>query len=90
MDINDFIPIIIIGFFAIDDLIYFLVVLAISYATAPKPVKPKPATLEEFELPTPEEGTAQCVVFGDCWTKDWQVLTYGNLRTAAVKTKSGK
>lgn len=64
--------------------------LVISYLTRPKPAVPKPAALDEFELPQPEEGTPQCVIFGDCWTKDWQVLSYGNLRTRAIKTKSGK
>lgn len=63
---------------------------AISYLTRPKPAVPKPAALSDFELPVPDEGTPQCVIFGDCWTSDWQVLSYGNLRSRAVKTKSGK
>jgi hypothetical protein len=78
------------AFMGWDDVIYYIIAIAIAYATAPKATTPKPATLEEFELPTPEVGTAQCVVFGDCWTKDWEVLSYGNLRTQKVKSKSGK
>jgi hypothetical protein len=73
-----------------DDLIYYIIVVAIAMALAPKAATPKPAALEEFELPTPDEGTAQCVIFGDVWKKDWEVLSYGNLRTSKIKTKSGK
>lgn len=56
----------------------------------PKPTKPKPAGFEEFDFPQIEEGTPQCVVFGDVWIPDWQVLWYGNYRTSAVKSKGGK
>lgn len=52
--------------------------------------KPKKAALEDFDLPVPEEGTPHIVVFGDCWIKDWTVLTFGNLRSSAVRSKSGK
>lgn len=71
-------------------IIMLVVSFAISYITRPKPAVPKPASLEEFDLPTAEEGTPQCVIFGDCWTGDWQVLSYGNLRTTPIRTKSGK
>lgn len=57
---------------------------------APKPETPKPATLEDFDLPQVEEGTAQAVIFGDVWCPDWHVLWYGNLRTSAIKSKGGK
>lgn len=78
------------GIMGWDDLIYAVVFALIAYVTAPKASKPPPATLDQFELPVPDEGTAQCVVFGDVWTKDWEVLWYGKLRTASIKTKSGK
>lgn len=68
----------------------FVASIVISYLTRPKPVKPKPAALSEFDLPIADEGTPQCVIFGDCWTGDWQVLSYGDFRTKAIKTKSGK
>lgn len=71
-------------------IIMLVVAYAISYITRPKPVTPKPAALSEFDLPSAEEGTPQCVIFGDCWTRDWQVLSYGNLRTKKIKTSSGK
>lgn len=71
-----------------------IAMLVISYAisalTRPKPAAPKPASLADFELPVPDEGTPQCVVFGDCWSSDWQVLSYGNLRSHPVRSKGGK
>ena len=68
---------------------YYLAAAIISYiiATAlqPKPAIPKPATLEDFDFPQVDEGTPQTVIFGDCWTSGWMVLSYGNLRTEEVK-----
>lgn len=63
---------------------------AIQVLLMPKPEKPKPAALEDFDFPQVEEGTPQSVVFGDVWIKDWHVLWFGNLRTSAVKQKTGK
>lgn len=66
-------------------LVMLVVSALISYAMRPKPPKAKPATLEELEVPTPDEGTPQCVIFGDCWVQDWCVLGLGNFRTSPVK-----
>lgn len=68
----------------------FVVSMVVSYMMRPKPETPRPAALDEFSLPVPDEGTPQCVFFGDCWTADFQVLSYGNLRTSKIRTKSGK
>lgn len=67
-----------------------VVAYAISYVTAPKPEKPKPAALSDFEFPTPEEGTPQSVVFGDVWVTDWMVLGLGNFRTRPIKSGGKK
>ena len=72
------------------NLIIMVASMAISYLNRPKVQKPKPAALSDFDMPVPDEGTPQCVFFGDCWTSDWQVLSYGNFRTSKIKTKSGK
>lgn len=56
----------------------------------PKQQPPQPASLEDMNIPQAEEGTPQCVVFGDCWVEDWTVLGYGNFRTTAIKSKGGK
>lgn len=74
-------------------LIYFAIMLvtyAISSATASKAQQQKPAGLEAFDFPQTEEGTPQCVFFGDCWTSDWVVLSYGNLYTRPIRSKGGK
>ena len=52
--------------------------------------RPTPASLEEFDFPQVEEGTEQAVFFGDCWTKGWQVLWWGNMRTVKIKGKGKK
>lgn len=64
--------------------------LAISVAMANKAEKPKAATLEDMNIPQVDEGTAQTVFFGDCWTGDWMVLWTGNLRTTKIKSNGGK
>lgn len=62
----------------------------IQVALTPKPEKAKPASLEDFDIPQIDEGTAQTVIFGDVWVSDWHVLWYGNLRTSTVKSESAK
>jgi hypothetical protein len=71
-------------------LVLAVAVVAIALTSKPKTQKPKPQALDEESLPKTDEGTPQCVVFGDCWTADFQALSYGNLRTRPIKTKSGK
>jgi hypothetical protein len=56
----------------------------------PKPESPKPSTLEDFDFPQIDEGSPQCVVFGDVWVPDWHILWYGNLRSSAIKSSGGK
>ena len=59
----------------------------ISQALAPKPKNnsPEAATSEDWDFPQADEGTPQCVIFGDCWTSSWQVLDYGNYRYIEIK-----
>ena len=71
-------------------LVIAVVAIALSSLMQPKTEKPKPQALDEGDLPKTDEGDPQCVFFGDCWTADFQALSYGNLRTAPVKTRSGK
>lgn len=75
------------------NLIYYIIMIIIailSYVLRPKPPTPKPATLEEFELPSPDEGTPQRVIFGERRKKEWEILWFGDLRNAKIKTSSGK
>ncbi len=62
----------------------------VSYKNRPKSVAPKAAAFEDFDFPQFEEGTPQCVIFGDCWSEDWMVGGLGNFRTEPIKTKGGK
>lgn len=62
----------------------------ISYALAPKPPVPKPASLQDFDAPTAEEGRPVPVIFGTVWMRGPNVLWYGDLRSTPIRTKGGK
>ena len=62
----------------------------INAAFAPKPKQPKPTAFEDIDFPLCEEGEPKTAVFGQVWTKSWMVLTVGNYRTKAIKSKSSK
>lgn len=58
---------------------------ALQIAITPKPKKPDPSTVKDADFPQINEGTGQLVIFGQRWTKSWQVLHYGNVTTKAIK-----
>jgi len=62
----------------------------IQYATAAKPKQPRPTAFEDIDFPLCQEGEEQSAVFGQVWSKGWMVLTVGNYRTKAIKTKGSK
>ncbi len=70
------------------------VMMAASYAITATMTKRQPAqtpaALEDFDFPQFDEGTAQAVVFGDCWTEGWMVLWYGDYQVTPIKKKGGK
>ena len=71
----------------------FLLGLAFSYIAAllgPKAEGPKPATLEDFDIPKAEEGDEYGKIFGTPMIRDPQVADYGDLRTQAIKASGGK
>lgn len=76
-----------------DTFFYFMIAsMVISYAITPK-AKNNDATaakFEDFDFPQTDEGTPQCVVFGDCWVSDWTVIGLGNFRTEPIKSGGGK
>ncbi len=74
------------------DTALFLIIASvmISVALMPKMQPTPPAAFEEFDFPQAQEGTPQAVIFGDCWTTDWTVLTVGNYRTTEIKGSGGK
>ncbi len=57
----------------------------------PRPIRrTTPTAFDEIDFPSADEGTPQCVFFGDCWTEDWMVLTVGKYRTTPIKSSGGK
>lgn len=68
--------------------LYFAAVIVgsvLAYALAPKPPRQKPPTLEDFELPTAEEGRAIPWIFGTYKITDPNFIWYGDLE---VRTKT--
>jgi hypothetical protein len=63
---------------------------AISYALMPTLPDQKPENFEDIQFPQTEEGTAQAVIFGDCWSGDWAILALGNYRTTGIEADTGK
>ena len=74
--------------------VFQLLLLVVSYfvsaALAPKPPQPKPAALEDFDIPVAEQGRPIPVVFGTVTLTGPNVMWYGDLRTTAIKKKGGK
>jgi len=71
-------------------LILLVVSVIVSYALRPKPPVPKPAALEDFDIPVAEQGRPIPVVFGTMLLTGPNVLWYGDLRTTPIKEKGGK
>lgn len=72
--------------------IYFAVWVASLIVTtllAPKPPKPRPAALADFEVPTADASRPIPVIFGTVWCNDPNVVNYGDLRVVPIK-KGGK
>lgn len=83
--------------FGWDDVLIMLAVMIVSAtitaltAKRPSAQNQDPALLADFNLPQIAEGTAQVVVFGDCWLTEWQVLWYGDLNSETIPgPSSGK
>lgn len=74
----------------IGKLILGLVFSYISMLLAPKQEGPKPATLEDFDIPKAEEGAEYGKVFGTPIIRDPQVADYGDLRVRPIRAKGGK
>lgn len=71
-------------------IILLVVSLIVSYALRPKPVVPKPAALEDFDIPMADLGRAIPVVFGTNLLKSPSVMWYGSLRVTPIQKKGGK
>lgn len=74
-------------------LAYIAVIVVAAFvatALAPKPPKPKPAALTDFEVPTAEEGRPIPVVFGTVWVTGPNVIWMGDLSVTPIKSKGAK
>ena len=71
-------------------IILFVISLAVSIASRPKPQNAKPPALTDFSVPTAEEGREIQVLHGECWVYDPNCLGYFNLRTSPIKASGGK
>lgn len=67
---------------------YLIIAVALSIALAPKPPQPKAASLEDFDVPTADEGRSVPVVFGTVRITGSNVLWYGDLSTKKIKKSS--
>lgn len=67
---------------------YLVISMIVSYALAPKAqsssVTKVPEAAKDIEFPQAEEGTPQAVIFGDCWSGDWTVLSVARYRTEPI------
>lgn len=64
---------------------WFVVSVIVSYALGPKPPKPRPAALEDFDIPTAEEDRPIPVVFGEVEITGPNVLWYGDLSSRRIR-----
>jgi hypothetical protein len=62
----------------------------VAWALAPKPPAPKPAMLDDFDVPRAEQGTPIGVVFGTVIIKAPTLAWWGDLSTEPIKTKQSK
>lgn len=69
-------------------LVKLAIMVALAYFLRPKPPKPpsppKPTGLEEFDIPTAEEGRPLQVLFGKRRIKGPNVVWYGDLKSTAI------
>lgn len=78
---------------AFNFMIQLAIVIVASYlsaALAPKPPAPKPASLDDVDAPTAEEGKPIAVVFGTVWATGPNVIWFGDLRTTPIRKSGGK
>lgn len=69
-------------------IIYYIIVLILSIALAPKPPSPRPASLEDFDLPTAEADRPIPWIFGTVRVTGPNVVWFGDLAVKRIK-KSG-
>lgn len=71
-------------------IVVLIVAALVSYALAPKPPSPKPASIEDFDIPTAEQGREIPVAFGTVTVTGANVIWYGGLGTEEIVASGGK
>lgn len=71
-------------------LVIMIISAVLSAALAPRPPQPKPAALEDFDVPVAEEGRPIPVIFGTVMVTGANVLWYGDLGSNAIRKRGGK
>lgn len=70
--------------------IALLVISLFVAASAAKRTSATPPSLQDFEVPTAEDGRPAVMVFGTVWIDDSNIIGYGDLRTLPIKATGGK
>lgn len=71
----------------------YIATLAVSLFVAMRAAKgnnAKPPALQDFSVPTAEDGRGVAMVFGTVWIDDSNIIGYGDLRTTPIKADGGK
>lgn len=63
---------------------------AVAILLAPKPEVPKPATLDDFNVPIVKEGAILSLFGGTILKKDPYVAWYGDLKHRPIRASGGK
>lgn len=71
-------------------IVVLIVLNLLAAALAPKPEKPKPASMEDVDAPTADAAKPIPVVFGTVMITGPNVTWYGNLRADPIKSDGGK
>jgi hypothetical protein len=69
--------------------VWFVASIFIQRALAPKPEKPQPKGLSDFDLPTVDASRAVPVIFGTCKITGPNVLWYGDFQAVSTETQEG-
>lgn len=86
---NVLFPLIVYAVMGWDDLIYFVITIIISVALAPKPKAPRQATIDDFKIPTAQEGRPIPVIFGEVVVTGSNCVWYGDLSVKSLKKRAG-
>jgi hypothetical protein len=73
-----------------EQIVIWVATAVLAYALTPKPKLPanaQPATIEDFNIPTAEDGREIPVLFGTREVSGPNVVWYGDMRTTRIREK---